>query len=265
MDILFGRHSVEEALASGTRRFDSVLIARESVSRLQPLVEAFERAGVRIRFAARTELTRAAGSDAHQGVVALVRERRSLALEDLIAMLPPSPLVLALDGIEDPQNFGALLRSADAAGVDGVIAPERRSAPLSAAAIRASAGAAEHVRLVRVVNLVRALEALKHAGLWCAGLDQRGEVDYDRYNLTGGAVLVLGREGAGLHDLTRRACDVLLRIPMAGRMPSLNVSAAGAVVLFEAARQRRGGRPTAGAPAANKRGVPAKPLKGLGS
>ena len=148
-------------------------------------------------------------------------------------------LLLALDGVEDPQNLGALLRVADGAGVDGVVLTERRSAPLSPVAVKASAGAAEHLRIARVVNLVRALEELKRRNLWIIGLDERGTEDYDRFDLTGDCVLVLGREGAGLHDLVRRTCDHLLRIPMAGGVSSLNVSAAGAVVLYEAFRQRR--------------------------
>jgi 23S rRNA (guanosine2251-2'-O)-methyltransferase len=153
--------------------------------------------------------------------------------------------MLALDGVEDPQNLGALLRVADGAGVDGIVLTERRSAPLSAVAVKASAGAAEHLRIARVVNLVRALEELKRQNLWIVGLDERGETDYDRFDLTGNLVLVLGREGAGLHDLVRRTCDHLLRIPMAGGVSSLNVSAAGAVVLYEAARQRRNSRSSA--------------------
>ncbi|MGA7339135.1 MAG: RNA methyltransferase, partial [Terracidiphilus sp.] len=128
-------------------------------------------------------------------------------------------------------------------GVDGVVLTERRSAPLSAAAVKASAGAAEHLRIARVVNLVRALEELKRQNLWIVGLDaspgERGRTDYDRFDLTGDLVLVLGREGAGLHELVRRTCDHLLRIPMAGGVSSLNVAAAGAVVLYEAFRQRR--------------------------
>ena len=147
--------------------------------------------------------------------------------------------MLALDGVEDPQNLGALLRVADGAGVDGVVLTERRSAPLSAVAAKASAGAAEHLRIARVVNLVRALEDLKRQNLWIVGLDERGESDYDRFDLTGNLVVVLGREGAGLHELVRRTCDHLLRIPMAGGVSSLNVSTAGAVVLYEAFRQRR--------------------------
>ncbi|MGC2499901.1 MAG: 23S rRNA (guanosine(2251)-2'-O)-methyltransferase RlmB, partial [Acidobacteriaceae bacterium] len=187
-------------------------------------------------------LTRLAQTTAHQGVVAIVRERDFLDLEDLLTVPGDSPeprLVLALDGVEDPQNLGALLRTAEGAGVDGVLLTERRSAPLSAVAVKASAGAAEHLRLARVVNLVRALETLKEHNLWIVGLDERGDRDYDRFDFTSNTVIVLGREGAGLHDLVRRTCDHLLRIPMAGHVDSLNVSAAGAVVLFEAARQRR--------------------------
>ena len=170
-------------------------------------------------------------------------------------------MLLALDGVEDPQNLGALLRTAEGAGVDGVVVTERRSAPLSAVAVKASAGAAEHVKIARVVNLVRALEDLKKRDLWCIGLDERGTIDYDQFDYSVGCVLVLGREGAGLHDLVRRTCDHLLRIPMAGRVNSLNVNAAGAVVLYEAARQRRNA--LAGNPRSSA--VRAKKQKGLGS
>jgi len=173
----------------------------------------------------------------------MVRPQEFLAIEDLFEPAAKNPesarLLLALDGVEDPQNLGALLRVADGAGVDGVVLTERRSAPLSPVAVKASAGAAEHLRIARVVNLVRALEELKKQNLWIIGLDERGQTDYDRYDLTGDCVIVLGREGAGLHDLVRRTCDHLLRIPMAGGVSSLNVSAAGAVVLYEAFRQRR--------------------------
>ncbi|HEY4048447.1 MAG TPA: 23S rRNA (guanosine(2251)-2'-O)-methyltransferase RlmB [Acidobacteriaceae bacterium] len=240
MEILFGLHPVEEALRSGTRRFDHVCVAKERNDlRLQKLVDACRDAQVRIRFEPREQLTKLAKSGSHQGVVAIVRERQFLDLHDLLQGSAAAQLFLALDGVEDPQNLGALLRTADAAGVDGVLVTERRSAPLSPTAVKASAGAAEHIRIARVVNLVRALEELKQKGLWCVGLDERGTMDYDEFDYTIGCVLVLGREGAGLHDLVKRSCDHLLRIPMSGSMPSLNVSAAGAVVLFEAARQRR--------------------------
>jgi 23S rRNA (guanosine2251-2'-O)-methyltransferase len=243
MEILYGVHAVEEALRAGRRRFDHVMVARErNDDRLARLIVECRQAGVRIRQESREQLTHVAGTTAHQGVVAMVRAQEFLAIEDLFEPPPGSSggrLLLALDGVEDPQNLGALLRVADGAGVDGVILTERRSAPLSAVAVKASAGAAEHLRIARVVNLVRALEDLKRKNLWIIGLDERGTSDYDQFDLTGNSVLVLGREGAGLHDLVRRTCDHLLRIPMAGGVSSLNVSAAGAVVLFEAFRQRR--------------------------
>jgi len=197
---------------------------------------------VRVRQEPREQLTVVAKTPAHQGVVALVRAQEMLSIEDLFEPLGGdggARLLLALDGVEDPQNLGALLRVADGAGVDGVLLTERRSAPLSPVAIKASAGATEHLRIARVVNLVRALEELKKRNLWIIGLDERGTSDYDHFDMTGDCVLVLGREGAGLHELVRKTCDHLLRIPMAGGVSSLNVSAAGAVVLYEAFRQRR--------------------------
>jgi 23S rRNA (guanosine2251-2'-O)-methyltransferase len=267
MEVLYGVHSVEEALKAGRRRFDQVVVARERDDRrLEQLVAFCRQAGIRVRQESREQLTQLAKSPAHQGVVALVRPQEFLAIEDLF--LPDSSaahasrLILALDGVEDPQNLGALLRVADGAGVDGVVLTERRSAPLSPVAVKASAGAAEHLRIARVVNLVRSLEELKRRNLWIIGLDERGAADYDQFDFTGDCVLVLGREGAGLHDLVRRTCDHLLRIPMAGGVSSLNVSAAGAVVLYEAFRQRRSaagkhanalpGRPSASKPAKQK-------------
>lgn len=260
--MLFGLHPVEEALRSGVRRFDHICVARERLHqgdshRLAQIASLARAAGVPLRTEPRDALTRLAGTAAHQGVVAIVQERAFLDLEDLLEGKQPR-LVLALDGVEDPQNLGALLRTAECAGVDGVLLTERRSAPLSAVAIKTSAGAAEHLRLARVVNLVRALETLKDRNLWVVGLDERGATDYDRYDFRSNTVIVLGREGAGLHDLVRRTCDHLLRIPMAGQVDSLNVSAAGAVVLFEAARQRRMG-------SAETSSRPQKPQKGLGS
>jgi 23S rRNA (guanosine2251-2'-O)-methyltransferase len=273
MEILYGLHPVEEALRSGSRRFDHVVVARERQDqRLLKIIEACRERGVRVRSEGREQLTLVARNPGHQGVVAFVRERTMLDLEDLLGKdalaTSAPPLLLALDGVEDPQNLGALLRSADGAGVTGVLMTERRSAPLSAVALKASAGAAEHVRIARVVNLVRALEQVKAANIWCVGLDERGTMDYTEYDFTTPCLLVLGREGAGLHDLVRRSCDHLLRIPMAGKVASLNVSAAGAVVLFEAYRQRRRAQRSpkheTPKPVSDKSG-PAKPRKGLGS
>ncbi len=241
MEVLYGLHPVEEALKAGRRRFDHVLVAQERHdARLESLIARCREAGVRVVKENREQLTQTAQTAAHQGVVALVRPQELLAIEDLhTAGGDAARLVLALDGVEDPQNLGALLRVADGAGVDGVVLTERRSAPLSPVAVKASAGAIEHLRIARVVNMVRALEDLKKQNIWIIGLDERGECDYDQFDFTGDCAIVLGREGAGLHDLVRRTCDHLLRIPMAGGVSSLNVSTAGAVVLYEAFRQRR--------------------------
>ncbi len=268
MEVLYGLHPVEEALRAGRRRFDHVLVARERRDdRLDRLVTQCRQAGIRIRQESREQLTDIAKTSAHQGIVALVLPQEFLSLEDLFVPDPAKPtaarLVLALDGVEDPQNLGALLRVADGAGIDGVIFTERRAAPLTPAAVKASAGAAEHLRIARVVNLVRALEDLKRRNLWVVGLDERAPISYDQFDLTCDLVIVLGREGAGLHDLVRRTCDHLLRIPMAGGVSSLNVSAAGAVVLYEAARQRRVAAGTTATPVQNSAARSA--AKGLGS
>ena len=269
MEVLYGLHPVTEAIRSGSREFDHICIARERQDkRLDELVETCKAAGIRIRLEPREHLARLAKTPSHQGVVALVRNRTFLDIEDLLPdESAADSLLLALDGIEDPQNLGALLRVADGAGVDGVIMTERRSAPLSPVAIKASAGAAEHVRIAKVVNLVRSLEWLKERNVWCIGLDERGTIDYDQYSYLGPCCLVLGREGEGLHELVRKTCDQLLRIPMAGQVSSLNVSAAGAVVLYEASRQRRAKHAD---PAAEQHTEPAtapkvRKLKGLGS
>ena len=264
VDILYGLHPVEEAVRAGSRRFDHVCLARDRAdAKLERLAALCRERGIRVRLEPRDSLNDMAGTTAHQGAVAVVRPRALVDLEDLLAPAATHPLLLlALDGVEDPQNLGALLRSADGAGVHGVIATERRSAPLSAAAAKASAGAAEHVSMARVVNMTRALEQIKAAGVWVLGLDERGTSDYDAFDYTVPCALVLGREGAGLHELVRRTCDHLLRIPMAGAIASLNVSVAGAVVLFEAARQRRAARAQQDAP------EPAQPKKqgrGLGT
>jgi 23S rRNA (guanosine2251-2'-O)-methyltransferase len=262
MDVLYGLHPVEEAIRARAGALDRVSIAKETRDgRLEHLVQACRDAGIRVSVEPREQLTRYANTDAHQGVVGFIRERKFLTLEDLLETPKAEGqyrFFLALDGIEDPHNLGALLRTADGAGADGVILTERRAAPVNATVAKTSAGATEHVRIAKVTNLVRALEKLKANNVWCIGLDERGEKSYDEFDFKADCVLVLGREGEGLHDLTRKTCDHLLRIPMAGGVSSLNVSVAGAVVMYEAARQRR----NVSAPAPVK---PAKPRKGLGS
>jgi len=266
MEVLYGLHPVEEAIRAGVRQLDHISVARERESRRDPRTEAVlelcRERKIRVASEPREQLTRHAKTDAHQGIVAFLRERKFLALEDLIAAPAGATghrFFLALDGVEDPHNLGALLRSADGAGVDGVILPERRSAPLSGVTAKSSAGASEHVRIAQVVNLTRALETLKKHNVWIVGLDERGTPDYTDFDFRQDCCLVLGSEGAGLHELVKRTCDHLLRIPMAGSVSSLNVSVAGAVVMYESMRQRRG---TSAAVVASKQ---QKPRKGLGS
>lgn len=269
MDILYGLHPVEEAVRAGSRTFDHVCLARDRVdAKVDRIAALCRERGIRVRLEPRDHLTALAGTAGHQGVVAVVRAKTLADLEDLLVPLPgQTPLLLALDGVEDPQNLGALLRTANGAGVQGVVATERRAAPLSGVAAKASAGAAEHVRMARVVNMTRALQQIKAAGIWVLGLDERGTATYDEFDYTTPCALVLGREGAGLHDLVRRNCDHLLRIPMAGAIASLNVSVAGAVVLFEAARQRRvaAAARAADAPAPGEAAPKPKKQKGMGS
>jgi 23S rRNA (guanosine2251-2'-O)-methyltransferase len=266
MEVLYGLHPVEEAIRSGARPLESVVVSRERHDeRLDRLVALCRSAGISVSMQSRDQLTKLARTDQHQGILAVVRERAFLSVEDLLRVPVPEVdgrpghrFFLACDGVEDPHNLGALLRTADAIGVTGVILPERRSAPITGTVAKTSAGASEHIRIARVTNLVRALEVLKKANVWVIGLDERGTPDYMDFDFRTDCVLVLGREGAGLHDLVKKTCDHLLRIPMAGMVSSLNVSVAGAVVMYEAVRQRR-------QPPAPRAVVAPKKLKGLGS
>jgi 23S rRNA (guanosine2251-2'-O)-methyltransferase len=264
MEVLYGLHPVEEAIRSGARRLDQVLVARDRRDeRLERIIAQCKIAGVRVSTESREQLTKLAKTEMHQGAVAMVRERSYLGIEDLLrkgsAEQQRYKFFLALDGVEDPHNLGALLRTADAVGVDGVLIPERRSAPINATVAKTSAGASEHVRVAKVTNLVRSLEQMKRENVWVVGLDERGSPDYMDFDFKTDCVLVLGREGPGLHDLVKKTCDHLLRIPMAGAVSSLNVSVAGAIVMYEAMRQRR--------EAPEEKATPPKPKvrKGLGS
>jgi len=242
MDKLTGPHAVREALAAG-RPLQTVLLARgRHGGRLEEIARLAKRNGVPVRFEDRVRLDQVAGTREHQGVVAMVASKAAVSLEDLLARPnqqgAPGLLVL-LDGVEDPQNLGAIIRTALAAGAAGVIIPERRAAGLGDAAARASAGAVAHLPVARVTNLPRAMETLKSAGYWLVGLDERAERRYTDVDLTGSVALVLGGEGKGLHQLVRERCDFLVSIPSRGPVPSLNVSVAAGIALFEALRQRQ--------------------------
>ena len=235
--IVYGINPVREALRAGG--VTGLRIGDRAGGRVAEILRDAERAGVEVRHVAQAELDRAARGGVHQGVVADVEEREALGLEDLLVSAASPALFVVLDGIEDPHNLGAILRSADGAGVDGVVRQSRHAAPLSGIAAKASAGAASHVKVADVVNIARAVEQLKDAGIWTVGLDGDAERAYDDVDLTLPTAFVIGAEGAGLRRLVRERCDFLVSIPMSGHVQSLNASVATGVVLFEAQRQRR--------------------------
>ncbi len=241
MEKLTGIHAVREALAA-RRPVQSVLIARgRHGDRLEEIVRLARRNGVSVRFEERSQVDRAAATRDHQGVVALMAEAANVSLEELLAgegSPSAAGLLVLLDGVEDPQNLGAVIRTALAAGAGGVVIPERRSAGVTDAAVRASAGAAAYLRVARVTNLARAMEEIKNAGYWLVGLDERAERRHTDMDLGGPVALVLGGEGKGLHQLVKDHCDFVVSIPTSGPVRSLNVSVAAGVVLFEVVRQR---------------------------
>ena len=241
MEVIYGIHPVEEAVASRGRAVEYVGVARERHdAKLQRVIDRCRAAGVSLRFMPREDLTRLARTASHQGIVAVAAEHRYAGLEDLLARRRGGQAFLVvLDGVEDPHNLGAIIRTADGAGADGIVIPERRAVGVNATVAKTAAGAAEHLPVARVTNIARALEELKARNIWTVGLDERGTQPYDALDYRMDCAVVLGAEGAGLHDLVRKKCDFLVSIPMLGKAPSLNVSVAAAVVMYEIARQRR--------------------------
>jgi 23S rRNA (guanosine2251-2'-O)-methyltransferase len=240
MNWLTGFHAVEEALAAG-RALDRIVIARgRHGERVEAVVQLARSKSVPVRFEERSQIDRLAGTREHQGIAALAAAKPALELEDLLAAKTPQGLLVLLDGIEDPHNLGAIVRTALAAGANGVIIPERRAVGLTDTVERASAGALAHLPVARVKNLVRAMEEMKEAGYWLIGLDERADQKYTEADFSGQVGIVLGSEGEGLHELTRKRCDFLVSIPTSGPVRALNVSVAAGVVLFEVVRQRSG-------------------------
>lgn len=240
-EIVYGRHPVLELLRSAGRRVDEVAVLPEHRGPLAEVVALARRSGVKVSFRMRDQLTAIAGSPAHQGVVARVAAAAYTEVRHLLE-IPRArgepPFLLALDQVQDPRNLGALLRTADAFGVHGVLVPRRRAAGVTPAAARTAVGAAEAVPVARETNLVDALGRLKDGGVWVYGAAASGGTPAWAVDLTGPVCLVLGGEGPGLRPLVTRACDVLVSVPMRGRVGSLNVSAAGAVLCYEVLRQR---------------------------
>lgn len=241
MNFIYGINSVSEALKARGRAFEWVGVAKERHDlRLQRVIEECRKQKVPVRFLQRAELDQLAGNNSHQGVVAVTSTKQYNDLDDLIeGKRGDYSLIVVLDGVEDPHNLGAILRTADAAGADGAVIPERRAAGITGTVAKASAGASAHLPVAKVTNIARTLEELKSRNIWTVGLDERAPQRYDQIDYKMNCAIVLGGEGKGLHDLVKRKCDFLVSIPMLGMVSSLNVSVAGGVVLYEAVRQRQ--------------------------
>lgn len=238
-----GRRAVLEALRAGTAIVRITL--QEGIDRgpqLQEITRRAQEEGIPVETIPRRELDRRSATRKHQGVVAFVRDQRYFELHDVIELAKGShrpPLLVALDGIEDPHNLGAIARTADAAGAHGLVIPERRSVGVTAGSTRASAGALQHIPVARVVNLARAIVELKQAGFWATGLDGSGDIQHTDMDMTGATVIVVGSEGSGISRIVKEKCDFLVRLPMLGHVESLNASVAASIVLYEAVRQRQ--------------------------
>jgi 23S rRNA (guanosine2251-2'-O)-methyltransferase len=242
-DYIWGRYPVLEALRS-RRRVHRILVAQgPQDAALTQVVDQARRVGVAIEPRPRRDLDQIARGANHQGVVALAAPRTYAELDDIFARaeaLGEPPLIVVLDAIQDVQNLGSLIRTAEAVGAHGVVIPEHRAAGLTPAVDKTSAGAVELLPVARVTNISKVLDDLKKRGLWCIGLDGDAETDFYRANLTGPIALVVGNEGKGLSRLVREHCDTLVRIPMRGRVRSLNAAVAGSIALYEIWRQREG-------------------------
>ncbi|HET7746663.1 MAG TPA: 23S rRNA (guanosine(2251)-2'-O)-methyltransferase RlmB [Vicinamibacteria bacterium] len=239
MQLICGINPVLEALHAGTRHFDRLLVVKGIRNRR--VSEAISRAGqmgIPMRFEPRETLDRMAGGIPHQGLIAVVSAKPVTDIESVLEQAREPALLLLLDGVEDPRNLGAILRTADAAGVDGVFLPERHSAGLSETVARASAGGLEYVKVARVGNVSQAIDKLKERGLWVVGFDASGTERWDAVDYRRPIVFVLGGEGRGIRRLVRERCDHLVSLPLFGHVNSLNVSVAAGIALYEAVRQR---------------------------
>jgi len=240
--IIAGRKPVMEALRAGTNIEKVVFLLGVQGTVIEEIRRAAERSKVPVSQASRQEFRELASDATTQGVVAIVRELKTfVGLDEIVHAAEAKqekPLILVLDGIEDPQNLGALVRTAECAGAHGVVIPRHHAASVTSAVVKASAGATEHMAMAEVTNIVSALENLKERGFWTAGVALEGDVPFTEFDYSTPAAIVVGNEGKGIRRLVREHCDRLVRIPMYGKLGSLNASVAGALVLYEAARQR---------------------------
>jgi 23S rRNA (guanosine2251-2'-O)-methyltransferase len=239
MQNVFGVLPVLEALRSGARHIERVVIADSARhERLKEVIEAARLAGIPVRREPRPALDRLSGSANHQGVIAIASAAVYADETKILSHITPETILVLLDGIEDPHNLGAIIRTAECAGASAVIIPERRAAHVTEVVAKTSAGATEYLPIARVTNMAAFIEQLKKQNVWVVGLEGGGEMSYTEYDYKGALALVFGSEGRGLHRLVRERCDAIVSIPMRGRISSLNVSVAVGVVMFEAIRQR---------------------------
>lgn len=240
-EILYGLHAVREALRAGNRPLQRVLVIRTD-KQFTDLVQLARSQRVPVHIQPQTSFDRLVPNGKHQGVVAFTSAKAYQTEESILARAAQrheAPLLVVLDGVEDPHNLGAVLRTAEGAGAHGVFIPERRAAGLTAAVAKASAGAIDHIPVARVINISRSIESLKAAGVWVYGVTPSASKIFTDVDLREPVALVLGREGTGIRSGVLQHCDDCVRIPLKGKVQSLNVSAAAAVVLYEAVRQRR--------------------------
>lgn len=243
--LLYGVNPIIEALRAD--RLPSEIVIAEGVrdARLRELIELARAKNVLVKHAPRTTLDREAGNSHHQGVLAHIAPAGYADAEELLDRITSrdagasEPLIMVLDGIEDPRNLGAILRTAECAGASGVFIPERRAAGLNETVAKASSGAIEHLPIARVTNLSRLIDRLKERNVWVVGTAAEATTSYTDWDWTRPSAIVLGAEGSGLHRLVRERCDVLVQIPVRGKIDSLNVSVAAGIVLYEALRQRK--------------------------
>jgi 23S rRNA (guanosine2251-2'-O)-methyltransferase len=239
MSVLYGINAVAEALKASPEKIERICVERgQKNPRVQEIIELARQNHVRISFEERPWLDRKAEGSRHQGVVCFAAEMATFDADDIVAQAKSPGLLVILDGIEDPHNLGAILRSAEAAGADGVFLPQHRSAALSATVVKASAGATSHIKLARITNIAQLIESLKKKGFWVAGLDADSDKSIWQIDLTVPMALILGSEGSGLHRLVREKCDYIVSLPIRGSVSSYNVSVAAGIALYEVIRQR---------------------------
>jgi len=246
MRIIYGINPVSEALNSHPEYFKDILIARgkgdQASERIKKLAEQH---GIKCRMVEKGEIERLAQTSHHQGVIGILAEFRYAEIEDIISKWKSSgekAFILILDCIQDPQNFGSLIRTANAAGVHGIIIPKDRAAEVTPAVVKASAGAVEHTLICRVTNIVNAIKMLKEAGIWVVGIEAESKQDIYSFDMDTDLAIVIGSEGKGIRRLVKEKCDACLSIPMKGDISSLNASVAGGIALFEVLRKRRAKR-----------------------